>query len=291
MGSLQEAFLRELREYKGSAENTVRSYRTALEQFGGFLGEYNIKEVDESEIKEWMMSLNRRGMKATTINLKLTALKQYFDWLYITGKIDDNPIKTIQNLRVSEARVKYLNERQVSLLISEIRDDICQHRFRNLAIIKIMLSTGCRINVIHNLNRNDIDLENKTIQFYNRKSRKEMKMPLSDASCKAYSNYLELEKDKRHTSAFNSQKTNRISTSAVRDMVKKYLKRVVDNPDLQVVHALRHTCAMTLALNGVPARTIQKFLGHTSIENTMIYINALDEEVNEAVDILNGYLK
>lgn len=55
-------------------------------------------------------------------------------------------------------------------------------------------------------------------------------------------------------------------------------------PNLSSVHALRHTFASLLVMQGVDLPTVSKLLGHSDIQTTMIYSHLAADHLAKAVE-------
>ena len=92
-------------------------------------------------------------------------------------------------------------------------------------------------------------------------------------------------KDVSTTALFLSQKRNRISDDMVANLLKKYTGGI--NKHI-TPHKLRSTTATNLIKSGTPVTTVAKILGHDSIQTTMGYVGALNEETEKAIQNLDN---
>ena len=56
--------------------------------------------------------------------------------------------------------------------------------------------------------------------------------------------------------------------------------------DLTKLHTLRHTYASHLVMNGVDLPTVQRLMGHSDIQTTMIYAHLAPDHLVDAVNKL-----
>lgn len=57
------------------------------------------------------------------------------------------------------------------------------------------------------------------------------------------------------------------------------------------IHTLRHAYATHLLEAGVNLRVIQKYMGHTSLETTMIYLHLTQKGQDDAYHLINGVME
>jgi site-specific recombinase XerD len=73
-----------------------------------------------------------------------------------------------------------------------------------------------------------------------------------------------------------------------RNHLRRILERACNSAGVQYkgIHALRHTFASQLAMNGTSLRKIQKLLGHSDYKMTEIYAHLLPSEMDSDVEKL-----
>ena len=272
-----ERYLDDMKHYRESSENTINSYKPTLKQLTEFLdGDY---KVDRDKLKDFIISLNKRNLKATTINHKINCLKSFYKYLHESGYVDDNPTSGLTYRKTSVEPFYYLDDQLVSDLLkhAERASDV------DRTMVKLMLATAVRVNVISRLKRDNFNFDKKTITFYNRKSRKTQTINLSDDVINEVKSLFDKHNNEH---LFISNQGTPMSKRTVERHIKKMLKKVTKNTDLQHAHCLRHTVAMRLAQRNVSIYVIKEFLGHASITSTQKYVKAVESDIKSASEVL-----
>jgi site-specific recombinase XerD len=144
----------------------------------------------------------------------------------------------------------------------------------------------------------DIDLNRRMLHIRQSKGKKDRYVPMGTVLARGIASYMEAERPKKYL--FNGKGDpvlegrkggdfdSRYSQRGVQWAVKEAVKHAGITKDVSV-HTLRHTCATHMLEDGVDIMSIQKFLGHESIETTMVYLHVArpsERPVKSALDRL-----
>ncbi|HIO23155.1 MAG TPA: site-specific integrase [Nitrospinaceae bacterium] len=280
---------------KGEKKSWKNDQSLYLNHVKSALGNVPIKDISMIHLEKLKRNLQikkgRYGKKLSDATIKhcLVLIRQMFNraisWrMYqginpVTATARENKkfLKTADN-----KRVRFLNHEEADLLLDELKSrsqllhDICL----------LSLYTGMRMGEVFNLNWNDVNLEHNTISI---------KDPKSGTGRNAYitpplSNLFQ--RMKKNTSVAKGllfkdrtgKKIREISNVFERVTEKLGLnKNVTDQRDKVVAHTLRHTFASWLAAQGEPIITIQKLMGHSSLEMTLRYAHLSPSHERDAV--------
>ncbi len=135
---------------------------------------------------------------------------------------------------------------------------------KHRCILTISYSGALRISELLNLKLKDIDRNRMVIKINLGKGSKDRIIPINLNTLRLLEQYYR--KYKPVDYLFNGQKTIKYTSSSCNKLVKKHL-----HPDASI-HTLRHTCATHLHEKGVDIATISRFLGHSSVKTTMVYL-------------------
>lgn len=256
-------------------------------------------DVKPADINRYMASIRHKEVKGKIIRTgddiraaRWTSLKAFFEFLKGNDYIDENPLDKTNRPKIkTEHKVTYLTKEEIDLVLDEIR--LCateQKRSRDLCLISLALSTGLRVSAITQINIEDIDLDNNTINVVE-KGNKIRTIRFGDNLGVLIWQCIE-DREKYFPGAdtnalFISQWKRRMTTQAVRDLVAKYT--TVINKHI-TPHKLRASAATNLAASGVSIQAIAKVLGHDNIQTTRRYVEVLETETNEATNILDNLI-
>src|SRR5690348_16354323 len=95
--ALIESFLDMMGAERGASTNTLSAYRRDLLDFVGALGKRSstMARASREDIKTYLASLTKRGASAATQARRLSALRQFYGFLYSEGSRRDDPTNAV----------------------------------------------------------------------------------------------------------------------------------------------------------------------------------------------------
>jgi len=256
---------------KNRSEATIETYCKHVRLFLKWAGKPP-RQVSESHVRMYISSLYKGRYAVNSIKIKIQAIKQFYGFLYRTGRVFVDPAQNIK-----EPHVNRLFPRSVlsNVDMNAIRNVIPQTslvKIRDKTIIEVLYSTGLRLSELAALNIMDIDLVEGMITVRNGKGGKDRQAILNQAAVKLLKKYLNLRQAIPDDSPalWINYNGNRLSKLWIQIMIRKAAGQAgvetASNP-----HAWRHGLATALLRRGASIREIQVFLGHVSIRTTEIY--------------------
>lgn len=256
--------------------------------------------VKTAKINQYMVSVRRKNVNGTIVRTgddicaaRWTSLNTFFKFLKDFEYINENPMDKTNRPKIrTEHKVTYLTKEEIETVLDEIRmHSTAQKRSRDLCIVSLALSTGLRVSAITQINIDDIDLENHTINVIE-KGNKIRTISFGENLALLIEQCIN-DRNKYYPNAdtnalFLSQWKRRMTTQAVRDLVGKYAS-VITNKHI-TPHKLRASAATNLAASGVSIQAIAKVLGHENIQTTRRYVEVLDSEASKATNILDNLI-
>ena len=290
---------------KGITSNTILAYKKDLKLFVNWCLNNKISPVNlkKKDINTYIQFLKENKINSSTINRKLSVIKNFYDFLIQIGLINFNELKTIATQKLEKNLPKLLSEKEILKLIDNSREIYLENPIKNImylriqVILEILYSTGLRISELLNIKINQVaNIKDKL--YINGKGNKQRLVVFNQNSLYSLKNWIGImiknHKNKNSYLFENIHNTKVISRQQVyKDLKKLALKT---NTELEKLspHSIRHSFASHMLNRGADLRSIQKLLGHSDISTTEIYTkvrqNRLKGLVNN-IHPLNDILK
>jgi integrase/recombinase XerD len=280
---------------RGAAANTLRSYQTDLTDFLTFLAGRGsgADSATTADISAYLERMAAGGLAASTRARKLSAIRQFFKFLYADGLRGDDPAAAVESPRRSRPLPKILSVDEVDALLQEAERAVeaakGAQRFKALrlhCLLELLYATGLRVSELVSLPRSVMASGDRVLTVTGKGGRERM-VPLTDAACKAVAAYLseaEAVVDKPSRWLFPTRSREGHLT---RQRFAQELKALAARAGIATArvspHVLRHAFASHLLERGAELRAVQQLLGHADISTTQIYTHVLEERLRELV--------
>jgi len=215
------------------------------------------------------------GNSENTINKKVSAFNVMFKHGYDQGLIE-SPLKTPFKQLKKNGRIRTLSDAEDHLLITFTR-----HAFglEWSSYFIVLIETGMRTQEAGKLKWQDVSLKEGMAKVWESKGDRRI-VPLTDRALDALRACIKLDGVLVFPN-FSQNTLNKSIWSCVRTQFNDYTSDFVP-------HCLRHTAATRMIRAGIPPYTVQKWMGHKSIQTTMGYVHFDMQQYEDAVEIMNN---
>ena len=299
-----------------TSDKTRLSYAYDLRVFFRFLQETNpalqekpmadisiqdlslLQPVDFEEFQEYLKAYQSSDHKLETnsrtgIARKMSCLRSFYDYLCKRQLLQSNPVRLVDMPKIKEKAIIQLDPDEVASLLDYIENygknltgvqlyHYNKQKYRDIAIVTLLLGTGVRVSELVGLNISDVDFKNNGI----RKGGNEMIVYFGSEVERALQEYLELLRNAitpvagHEEALFLSGQRKRISVDAVEKMVKKYASAV--SVKTITPHKLRSTYGTALYRETGDIYLVADVLGHSDVNTTKKHYAKLSDERRRA---------
>ncbi|MFG1288689.1 site-specific tyrosine recombinase XerD [Xanthobacter versatilis] len=303
---------------RGGGPNTLDAYRRDLTDLAEFLAPVSLAEADTSAIRAYLADLSARGFAATTVARRLSALRQFYRFLFAEGHRADDPAAVLEGPKRGRPLPKVLSVAEVTRLIDTAHARAAQAeeslnagqggegqgeetpgagaakagraellRLRRVAcMVELLYASGLRVSELVALPAAAARAQGEAI-LVTGKGRKERLVPLSGPAKVAMQAFLATRRAvgleaSRWLFPSGSESGHVTRQQAARDLKELALAAGLDPAKLSP-HVLRHAFASHLLAHGADLRVVQTLLGHADVSTTQIYTHVLDERLKSMV--------
>ena len=260
----------------GKSKNTITSYVSDVQQF---FNSYVI--FNRINITLYKKSLSE--MSSTTINRKLSSLKQYNEYLLYTKQIQSILIIKSDYIRIQDqGNPTSIPEKTILKFLGRVKAKHHTYQSRNIALIFLIANTAIRREESCDVLLSNVHLSNSIITIIG-KGNKERTVMLNSATIKILEEYLIDRASYKHANSkylFVSERGNKLTKESINNIFDFY-----STPKCKVnPHALRHNWCTTMAENNIlNLIEIKNQAGHSSLLTTELYTHARQDKMIEKI--------
>ena len=271
-------FFDDLEHVRGRSLNTIQAYRRDLELFDQFL-------MKKKPLEEIYHFLKKQKLSPRSQARAISSIRTYYKFCQAQG----DSIPDLSNLRppkVESALPEALSYADFQRLFESCIIEDPHKSARNQITLLLLFGLGCRVTELIELNLQDY-FEAESWLKVTGKGNKERLIPLTQTLQQELQIYIE--KVRPHlcqeatTSILVNDRGRRPSRVDIWRWLDAWSKRAGFSKTLSP-HKFRHGCATSLLEEGADLRSIQKLLGHSSIQTTQIYTSVSTTKMRETVE-------
>ena len=269
-----EASLDLLQEYlsamsvEGKSPKTISSYYYVISKMIRTIGK-PVEAITTADVREYLAGQKQEGVSDRALEGARSYASSFFKWLLRERLIKANPIESIGSIKYKkEVKIPFSNAEMERIKRS------CKDT-KELTIVNFLRCTGCRISEVVKLNKDDINLMDRTLIVCG-KGNKERRVFIDDITAELLQEYASERKD-NSPALFPSNRSERMTDRGF----QKLLERIGARAKVEHVHPhrFRRTLATHLSDMGWTLQEIAELLGHEDINTTRMYVTVKTETI------------
>lgn len=289
-------YLDYLSAVRNASPRTIDSYRRDFVLLEG-CGLSDPLSVDSAALRACVSQLAGQGYEASTLNRILAAIRGFYRFAVRFSLRADNPAVSIHNMKVKQTLPNFMFDREAASFC-ELPERLSQQAAENVpgikslwterdvALLSVLYSTGCRVSELANMRLSDVDrtVKSALVKGKGNKERRVFFSAVARSAVLAYlpfrNSLIEKHQDSAHPvqTLFVSLRGNPLSIRGIQFIISHYAIASGTGKQLSP-HSLRHSFATTLMTRGADIRIVQALLGHSNISTTQRYTHVTQESL------------
>lgn len=278
------------------SENTLTDYGNTLRKFESFVGgDTPLDSIGVDKLITFMGSPDVLSVSKKTALNYLTGISSFWQWAVESGYCESNIARQVKPPKPEKRDIIPYTHKEISKLLLAAQDG--QLARRDIAIILVLLDTGMRASELGNIKIKSVYFADRQILVFGKGS-KERRLRISKATKNAIIRYLNwrgcLQPSLcRNEYLFIGKRNKKMTRNTVRLLCERLaIKSSVAHV---FTHKFRYTFAIEFLRNGGNIFTLQKLLGHTTLDMVKRYLaiaqSDVDRDHDRASPVENWHLK
>lgn len=287
---------------EGKSDKTINIVASSVSYLEDFLRSdglpTNATSIRPMEIRAFILHLQQKrcfsghrftrpqekGLSGHTINCYLRSIRSFWSWLTSEGLVTSNPFDRLKIPKAPRKVIPTFSNEQIAQLLRAVNISTPEG-YRDQAIILTLLDTALRVSELAGITLDDLRLEQGIIKVMG-KGNKERLVPMGRKVQQALWHYISRcrphPQQPKCEILFLTREGMPLTPRRLENILASHgrtagIKGVRCSP-----HTLRHTAAISFLRNGGNVFSLQRLLGHSSLEMTRHYCEVADVDVKNA---------
>lgn len=265
---------------QGVTDKTISCYKSHFKSISNYLDtSIELSTLNKITIQKMISEMRQANLSPNTIASYVRVLNAFLSWAR-----DENLCNlTISRYKTEETIKDTYTDDELALLLKKPNlSTVNFSEYRTWVIINFIMNSGARASTIRNILIGDLDLENGFVTYRHNKNHKVQIIPLCTQMTSILKEYLFFRKGVPSDYLFCSEDNEMLTEYALRNSIARYNNR--RGVTKTSIHLFRHTFAKKYLIDcGGDAFTLQRILGHSTLDMTRHYCNIYN------VDLVKNY--
>jgi len=275
-------------QLNGKGEPTQKAYTRAVRMLCEFYHK-TPDLVSEAELQEYFLhrkNVNRWAPK--TMRICYCGIR----FFYVNVLARDWHILSILRAQNEHRLPAVLSVEEVRSILAQVKN------FPHHVFLSTVYSCGLRLDEARHLEVSDIDSQRMMVHIHRGKGAKDRYVALPQPTLHLLRQYWLTHRHARlvfpargHKPTDVKQATQPMAKSSLQSAFRQAKRAAGVNKKGVAIHTLRHSYATHLLEAGVNLRIIQRYLGHSRLETTMLYLHLTQKGQEDACQLINHVME
>lgn len=262
---------------KNLSDETIKYYENCLTKLDRIAGEISLPAVDRADIERFITDIQTEGLSDSSVNMYIRGWRAFFNFLFTEGLIPADVGKFVKPIKAEKRIIETFSKDQIKRLLA-VPDKTTFTGYRNYVAMMFLLDTGVRISELIGIKTTDIRWSERIVRVKG-KNRKERYAPYQSTLERHLKAYEEIRGMLDHDYLFVNIDNKPLAVRSLQEDIADYgvqagIKGVRVSP-----HTFRHTFSKMYIMAGGDIYSLQKILGHTSLEMVRNYVNLFGVDI------------
>ena len=239
-----------------------------------------VAEMTSEDLQNMIISMQESALSPNSIKSYTITLKAFLSWCNSEGITNLN----IAKYKGEETIKETYTDDELSVLLQKPNMKKCSFaEYRSWVIINFLVNCGCRASTIRYIQNRDVDLDSHVIYARHTKNRKALVIPLCSEMVLVLREYMKIRCGEPEDFLFCNEHGEQLTENGLRCSIVAYNRR--RGLQKTSIHLFRHTFARKYLIDcGGNAFTLQKLLGHSTLDMTKHYCEIFDADIAKNFD-------